>query len=138
MPERRRPAQTILAFDPGQHRIGVAVADRLVGTGRPLEVLKAHHGQPDWEGVRRLLEAWEPDALVVGVPRHADGSASASTEAAQRFARRLHGRFGMPVHEVDERLSSWEARQRTASPEAPVDDAAASVIAETWLREEAS
>jgi len=144
---------TLLGFDYGRLRIGVAVGQTITGQARPLETLRCPNaGQPDWSGVERLLREWAPAALVVGRPCHADGSDSAITAAAERFARQLEGRFGLGVHLVDERLSSVEAEQRLAqsggnnggarrggksksirnSKEA-VDMMAACVILETWL-----
>lgn len=142
MPETGRRAETLLAFDAGRHRIGVAVGERMLGTGRALEVLRARQGQPDWQRVAGLIQHWKPDALVIGVPRHADGTDSDSTALARKLAGRLHGRFGLPVYEVDERLSSHEAAERRHSrggtdSDAPLDDEAAAVILETWFRAEA-
>lgn len=133
---------TLLGFDYGTRRIGVAVGQTITGTATPLETLRCPHpGQPDWTAVERLLRDWKPDAVVVGHPRNADDSDSAVTRAAERFARQLHGRFGVPAHLMDERLSSREAENRLKasggkkarqSREA-VDMMAACVILETWL-----
>lgn len=99
-----------LGFDFGQLRIGVAVGDAITGSARPLCILLT--GQSYWDAIARLIAEWRPDGLVVGVPRHADDTANAITDAALRFSRQLHGRFRLPVATIDERLSSWEAEQR--------------------------
>lgn len=131
---------TYLGFDYGSQRLGVAVGQSLTRSARPLITLACRAGQPDWAQVERLLGEWKPAALVVGVPRHEDGSASDSSEAAERFARRLAGRFGLPVHTVDERLSSHAAEQalgaRARRDKASIDSLAAAVILETWLAEQ--
>ncbi len=132
----------MLAFDPGEQRIGVAVGETVTGTARALVTLRARSGQPNWDEVARLLDRWQPEALVVGVPRHDDGTASASTARAEQLARRLHGRFGLPVRTVDERLSSHEARQRLSRSEArrdpgAVDREAAAIILESYFLETA-
>ncbi len=130
-------AITVLAFDYGLGHIGCAVGQSLTGTARPLAVLKARQGQPDWSAVEKLIGEWRPDTLLVGLPLNMDDSEGALCVAARRFARRLHGRFGVPVLMVDERLSSREAKARAGHREsyrdAPVDDIAAQVILETWL-----
>lgn len=139
-------AGTFLGFDFGLRRIGVAVGESVTGSARPLQTLPARDGQPDWERVQALLQDWRPHALVVGIPRHADGSAATVTAPAERFARRLQGRFGLPVHTIDEHLSSHAAEQALAErgrggarlarrPEA-VDSLAAAIILETWFAEQ--
>lgn len=139
------PTEAYLGFDFGLQRIGVAVGQALTRTAQPLTTLAAQQGQPDWEAVARLIADWRPAALVVGVPRHDDGSPLSVTEPARRFGRRLHGRFGLPVHEVDERLSSRAAEdhlaehgrggRRLSKNKGAIDRLAAAVILETWLAE---
>ncbi|HAS50628.1 MAG TPA: Holliday junction resolvase RuvX [Gammaproteobacteria bacterium] len=127
-----------LGFDVGRLRIGVAVGDTLTGSARPLCILPTRQQRPDWEAIARLMVEWRPDGLVVGVPRHADDTANAMTDAALRFCRQLHGRFHLPVATMDERLSSWEAEQRQSATTgrrrknpAHLDAQAAAVILET-------
>ncbi len=139
MPEQPRRQGTILAFDFGTKRIGVAIGNTLTGTARPLTVLKANDGAPDWQQLTTLVTQWQPVQLVVGLPLNMDGTESELSTRARRFANRLGGRLSLPVATVDERLSSFEARgeimrseQRPgARPE--VDALAASLILETWL-----
>lgn len=136
------PWRIALGFDFGQRRIGVAVGGTLTGAARPLCILPTRQQHPDWEAIAGLIREWRPEGLVVGVPRHADHSASAMTEAALRFSRQLHGRFRLPVATIDERLSSWEAEQRhfaTAQPRRndPIrfDAEAAALILQSWLNQ---
>jgi putative Holliday junction resolvase len=131
---------TVLAFDFGLRQIGVAVGNTLLGTTQPLSILRARDGQPDWQRVAELLTEWQPRQLVVGDPLNMDGSDSELCHSARRFARRLHGRFGLPVTLVDERLSSFEAKQisRDAGHRGdfrrdPVDSMAAELVLRTWL-----
>lgn len=136
--------ETVLGFDFGERKIGLAVGQSVTGTATPLTTLPATHGQPDWQRVAALIGEWRPQALVIGLPLHMDGSESDITTAARRFGRRLHGRFGLPVHEVDERLSSEAARARIAeqreagrkrSKHGDRDAMAACLILEDYLRQ---
>ncbi len=125
----------VLAFDYGLRRIGVAVGNPLGATTRALAPLPARDGVPDWEAVRRLLTEWAPSLALVGLPLNMDGTPSVMSERAARFARRLHGRFGIRCELVDERLSSFEARGRLrdGGQRASVDSVAACVILEGWF-----
>ncbi len=137
-----------LGFDFGRLRIGVAVGEALTGSARPLCTLQVRQQRPDWAAIARLLADWRPDALVVGVPRHADETANAVTEAALRFSRQLQGRFHLPVATIDERLSSWEAEQRGIEAATTgrrrrhsvttLDAHAAAIILETWFNQQRS
>jgi putative Holliday junction resolvase len=138
MPNAHRRA---MAFDYGTRQIGVAVGQTLTGSAEPLTNLRARDGVPDWDQLARLIREWEPHVLVVGLPLNMDGSASDMSERAARFARRLNGRFQLPVETVDERLSTFEAKQhlkdqgRTPSSyrDDPVDSLAAALLLQTWL-----
>ncbi len=132
--------RTIVAFDFGLRQIGVAVGNVGLGTSQPLQVLSAREGIPDWEAVSALVEAWQPELLLVGDPLNMDGSASELCPRARKFAKRLHGRLGLPVTMVDERLSSFEAKEvsrerghRGNYKSKPVDSLAAEIILRTWL-----
>ena len=127
---------TVLCFDHGQKRIGVAVGQAVSGTATPLEIIKARQGKPDWERIRYLVDEWRPGAFVVGRPLTMDGEIQEATEAAEKFARQLHGRHPLPLHFADERLSSYEAQQRLKSSY-NIDDHAAQLILETWFSENA-
>ena len=130
---------TALAFDFGVGQIGVAVGQTLTGSASPLSVLRARDGQPDWSQIESLLKEWRPDLLLVGLPLNMDGSESVFCARARKFARRLHGRFGLAVKMVDERLTTREAKARAAPRESyrdhPVDNLAAQILLESWLNE---
>lgn len=135
--------QRLLGFDYGTRQIGVAVGQTLTGNAQPLCVLKARDGIPDWQQIAALIDEWKPDALVVGLPLNMDGTPSDMSARAQKFARRLEGRYHLAVHCVDERLSTFEAKQtlrdarRTPSSyrDDPVDALAAALLLQTWLGE---
>jgi putative Holliday junction resolvase len=129
-----------MAFDFGLRQIGVAVGNAELTTTQPLSILRARDGVPDWSAVGRLIEEWQPDLLVVGDPLNMDGTASELGARAGKFARRLEGRFNLPVAMVDERLSSFEAKQNSREQghrgdyrKQPIDSLAAELILRTWL-----
>ncbi len=134
---------SILAFDYGTRKIGVAVGQHITGTASPLAAITARDGVPDWDGIEALLQQWQPAECLVGIPFNMDGSESEMSARARRFANQLRGRFGLICHEVDERLSSREARDaqrqrdqrrgRKHDPRTNVDSLAACVILEAWL-----
>ena len=121
---------SFLAFDFGLKRTGVAVGNRLTRSATPQPTIRAE-GEARWAPIASRLAEWQPDALVVGVPFHPDGAAHENTRRAQRFARQLRGRFGLPVFEVDERYSTTEAHAQGARD---ADAAAAAIILEQFLR----
>ena len=135
-----------LGFDFGRVRIGVAIGEAVTGSARPLCVLPTRQQQPDWVAIARLIQDWQPDRLVVGVPRQADDSANAVTEAALQFSRQLSKHFRLPVATIDERLSSWEAEQRCFESipmkrrrsDQCLDAQAAAVILESWFNHQRS
>ena len=139
MPEAGR----ILGFDYGEQRIGVAVGQRITGTATPLTTLTSRDRKPDWDAISDLIQEWKPEALVVGMPYHLDGSESEMSERIKKFCRQLNGRYGLPVHQVDERLSSAEAEQtlklqrqqgrRKKINKQEIDQLAAAVQLESWL-----
>lgn len=104
--------RTILAFDYGARRIGVAIGNTVTGTARPLQTVIEQVSARRFARIGALLSRWHPDSLVVGRPLHPDGTPHQVTVAAERFARQLNGRFGLPVQLVDERYSTVEARAR--------------------------
>lgn len=129
-----------MAFDFGQRQIGVAMGNCLLGTTTPLAILRAKNGVPEWRALEHLVAEWRPDLLVVGDPLNMDGSESELSAQAARFARRLHGRLGLEVVMVDERLSSYEAKSNSREQghrgdfkRQPVDSLAAELILRTWL-----
>jgi putative Holliday junction resolvase len=122
--------QSFLAFDFGIRRTGVATGNSLLRQASALTTVAAE-GEARFAPIARLIADWQPDALVIGVPVHPDGAPHDNTRRAQRFGRQLHGRFGLTVHEVDERYSTTEA---IASGAADVDAASAAVILDQFLR----
>ena len=121
---------SLLAFDFGTRRVGVAVGNSLTRTAQALTTVAAE-GDERFAAIGKLIKEWRPDALVVGVPFHPDGAEHDNTRRARRFARQLHGRFGLTVHEVDERYTTTEAHAQGA---ADVDAASAAIILEQFLR----
>jgi putative Holliday junction resolvase len=121
---------SFLAFDFGLKRTGVAYASRLLGQAQAQGTVTAS-GDARWPLIAQHIERWQPDALVVGVPYHPDGAAHENTALAKKFARQLHGRFSLPVFEVDERYSTTEAKSDGAKD---VDAASACVILDQFLR----
>ncbi|WP_457439537.1 Holliday junction resolvase RuvX [Pseudomonas sp. TE3786] len=137
-----KPLRLLLGFDYGTKQIGVAVGQVITGQARELCVLKAQNGVPDWQKVEALVREWQPDAIVVGLPLNMDGSPSEMSERAEKFARRLNGRFNLPVHTHDERLTTYAAKgerlqqgQRGGYKDNPVDALAAALLLEGWLAE---
>lgn len=136
--------QTVLAFDFGLKRIGIAAGDTLTATAAPRPAVAVHQQGPDWTAITREVRMLSPRLLVVGAPYNADGTPGALAPAARRFAAELERRFGLPVNLVDERWSSLEAtaalkaqrssgeRKRRVRKE-DIDSAAAAVILERWL-----
>lgn len=127
-------SRTLLAFDFGGKRIGVAVGQTLTGTATALTTVAVRQQKPDWEAISKLLQEWQPDALVVGIPLTMTGEPQPMTDRAKAFARKLEGRYHLPVYGVDERLSSRAARDRLRSSH-DIDPEAARIILETWLNE---
>jgi putative holliday junction resolvase len=121
--------QSFLSFDFSLRRVGVASGNSLTRSATPLATI-TQEGDARFEAIGRLIREWQPQALVVGVPSHPDGAAHDNTARARRFARRLAGRFGLPVHEVDERYTTAEARSLGAADE---DAMAAALILDQFL-----
>lgn len=133
--------QTLLAFDYGRKRIGVAVGQQITQSATPLTTVRARDGKPDWDAINRLIAEWKPDALVVGIPYHMDGSEQEMTRAARRFCRQLEGRYRLAVHRVDERLTSYMVEStlsETGELQQDIDPLAARLILEDWLQRKES
>ncbi len=134
---------TVLGFDVGSRRIGVAVGSAFGHGARALAVVDVHNNAPDWNAIEKLVKEWKPDGLVVGDPLTLDGGDQPNRKRAQAFARELKARYQLPVVLIDERSSSQEAAQRFALDRAEgrkrrrdaaaLDAVAAAVIVERWL-----
>jgi putative Holliday junction resolvase len=129
----------LMGFDYGTHKIGIAVGQALTGTATALTTLGMVNRKPDWHGIEKLLDEWQPQALVVGHPFEMTDREANNAAGAKKFARQLHGRFQLPVHMADERLTSREAWSRLGSDAGKdptrVDAFAAKLILETWLND---
>jgi len=134
---------TVLGFDVGSRRIGVAIGSAFAVAARALAVVDVRGSEPDWDAVARLVREWRPQGLVVGDPLTLEGEDQPNRKRAHAFARQLVQRFGLPVVLVDERSSSVEAARRFAKERADgrkrrrdaanLDAVAAAVIIERWL-----
>jgi len=124
-----RNTRSYLAFDFGTRRVGVASGNALTGTATPLATID-QRGEARAAAIAALVAEWRPDELVVGVPFHPDGAPHANTSRARRFARELAERFKLPVHEVDERYTTTDARRGGV---ADLDAAAAAIVLEQHL-----
>jgi putative Holliday junction resolvase len=130
---------TLLGFDFGPRKIGVAVGQLVTGSASALTTVRSRRDKPDWERIGQLVSEWRPQAAVVGLPFNMDDTEGEVAPGARRFARQLQGRFGLEVHLVDERLTSLEAQRRLgkgATSREAIDAMAAKLILETWLGEQ--
>lgn len=135
--------ETILAFDFGMRRIGIAVGQQITQSASPLGVVANGENGPDWSHIASLLDEWRPARLIVGMPWHADGSRSETTTLVESFIAQLR-RFEIEVETVDERYSSVEATQQLKDARLSgakgriskemIDSGAARLIAERWLK----
>lgn len=124
--------QTLLGFDFGTHKIGVAIGNTLTGQATPLEIIHGEVRERRFARIAELLTQWQPQRVVVGLALDRDGGEQAATARCRRFANQLQGRFGLSVVLVDERGSSMEAQALLGSSAA--DDAyAAAVILQRYL-----
>ena len=141
--ESRADATTVLAFDFGTRRIGVAVGNTVIGIAHPLTTIETEANAARFAAIETLIAQWQPGLLVVGRPVHADGTAHATTARAERFARQLEGRFALPVVYADERYTTCaadvalaEAGLRGTARRAARDAAAAQLILQAWFDDE--
>ena len=131
----------LLGFDFGMKRIGVAIGQTVTRTARPLETLPAKEGIPNWSVMEKLFSKWQPSAIIVGIPLNMDGSEQPITRHARHFAESLRQRYQLPVHEMDERLTTKDARERLfaeggykALQNGQVDQVAAQLILQNWFQ----
>ena len=135
----------IMGFDYGTRKIGIAVGQLITKTANPIAIISARDGIPDWSEIEKLILEWQPAQLVIGLPLNMDQTESEMSRRALKFARRLTGRFNIPHHTIDERLTSREARSfhesHSSTQRGPagrsqdeIDDIAAKIILESWLK----
>jgi putative Holliday junction resolvase len=138
MPEAH--TQIIVGFDFGSKHIGIAVGQTLTKTAHALTSIPAQKGIPRWETISQIIKTWKPHALVVGIPYNMDGTEQPLTHAARAFIQQLIEHYGLPVHGMDERLSTVEARAALfakggykALKKTAIDSLSAQLILESWL-----
>lgn len=135
-------ARTVLGFDYGARRIGVAVGQEITGTAHALCTLPSRNAAPDWDAIAALIREWRPDLLVIGMPHNMDERPHPLAETVRAFGLALQARYNLPVEWIDEKLSSREAEQQLAESQGAksrrrdkteIDKLAAQVILQTWL-----
>ena len=131
---------SVIGFDFGLKRIGLATGQTITGTASPLVTLQAVNQTPDWKNIEVHIRQWKPDALIVGIPYLLDGGESDITRAACNFCKSLEQRFNLPVYTIDESLSSFEAEQQLKQKmkiakhnKHEIDKMAAAIIVQSWL-----
>ncbi|MRR08580.1 Holliday junction resolvase RuvX [bacterium] len=134
------PSGTVLAFDFGLKRIGVAIGEMMLGQARPLATIAQEANDARFAAIGRLIEEWQPATLIVGLPLTVDGEEHEMSARCRRFAHQLEGRYRLPVRLVDERFSSVTAEERLAGRgldwrqrKQAVDAEAATVILQDWF-----
>ncbi|MEN9898114.1 MAG: hypothetical protein RLZZ66_1763 [Pseudomonadota bacterium] len=140
-PLMRQTQDTFLGFDFGTKKIGVAVGQLTTATANSLQTLRSPNEAPNWQAIEGLVKEWEPVGFVVGISRQQDGSDNPVTPRMLKFCRQLNGRFNLPVHQQDEMLSTFEAKQllfddvhvNATKLWAVQDELAAQLILQTWL-----
>lgn len=132
----------IIGFDYGLKNIGVSIGQTITLTASEQPSLKARDGIPNWQELEALFKEWQPDYVVIGLPLNMDGSESELCTRVKKFANRIHGRFGLKVELMDERLSTREAKQEAITRghkgnygQNPIDAIAARLILESWLNQ---
>jgi putative Holliday junction resolvase len=137
---------TVLGFDFGTKYIGVAVGQTITHLATPITSIPALDGVPDWAVVKQLVDSWKPDLLLVGIPLNMDGTEQPMTTYARHFSVILKQKTGLKIVEIDERLSTWEAKQRVLAQkkhknprsQAALNDinaTSAAILVEQWLLE---
>ncbi|MGO2479621.1 MAG: Holliday junction resolvase RuvX [Pseudoalteromonas sp.] len=110
----RKPVgeRTVMGFDFGTKSIGIAIGQELTGSARSLTAIKANDGIPNWDNIKKHVDDWQPDLLVIGLPLNMDGTTQEVTFKAKKFANRLHNHTGLPIETQDERLTTADAKAR--------------------------
>ena len=131
---------SVLGFDYGKKRIGLATGQTITCSATPCKTINQVDGNPDWPAIEAELQQWKPQALIVGMPYHTDGSENKMTARVRQFAYELEKRFKLPVFEINEALSSQQAEETlkqsikiTQQNKAEIDKMAAAIIVQRWL-----
>ena len=131
---------SVVGFDYGKKRIGIATGQTITGSATPCTTLNQVDGNPDWSAIEAEIRQWQPQALIVGMPYHTDGSENKMTAAARHFCYELKKRFNLPVIEVNEALSSEQAEEILKQEmkinkqnKHEIDRIAAAIIVQRWL-----
>ena len=135
---------TVLVFDFGLQRTGVAVGNTIVGTASAIETLQSVNSKPNWQGITKLIDEWKPAQLVVGMPKQLDGTDTPLNDKIIKFCNQLNGRYNLPVAQANEQFTSIEAgrrlkevrqagRKKKVSKE-DVDQLSAVIIFENWFQ----
>lgn len=135
---------TVLIFDFGLKRTGVAVGNAIVGTASPEDTLISNNGKPDWQGITRLVDKWSPTQFVVGMPKQLSGDDTELSAPITKFCNQLKGRYNLPVSQANEQFTSIEAGQRLKQVrqagrkqkvrKEEVDQISAVIIFENWFQ----
>lgn len=136
--------RTIIAFDFGTLSIGIAIGQEITAIARPLTAIKAKDGKPNWLDIEKIIQEWQPELAIVGLPLNMDGTEQPISNKARKFANRLHGRFGIQVKLHDERLTTIEARAQLfnqggyrALNKSKIDSISAVITLESWFEQHA-
>ncbi len=140
MTDKTKTPSTLLGFDFGTKSIGVATGQMITATAQPLAAIKANDGIPNWNIVEKVINDWQPDLVVIGLPLNMDGSEQTITQRAKKFANRLNGRFGVKTALQDERLTTASAKEfifthggYKALDKGKIDSVSAALILESWM-----
>lgn len=133
-----------LGFDFGNKKIGIAVGQLITKTASSLATIRSVKQVPNWEKIALFIKEWQPQGLVVGVSRQANGNDNPITPSMLKFCRQLNGRFNLPVFQIDEALSTFEAKQmlyddiqvNASKLWAVQDQLAAQLILQSWLNQQ--
>ncbi len=125
-------ADLAMGFDFGSSKIGISIGQSLTSTATALTIIRAQDGIPDWDSLDKLVSEWQPKVFVVGLPLNMDDTMSDMAKAATRFSRRLNGRYHIRAEMMDERLSTFEAKEFSGQ----IDAIAAKLILESWLTQQ--
>lgn len=137
-------SDSYLGFDFGNKKIGLAVGQLTTKIASPLETIRSPNQVPNWQRIAQLIQEWQPEGLIVGVSRQADGSDNIITPRMLKFCRQLNGRYNLPVFQVDEALTTFEAKQMLYDDVqvsagklwAVQDQLAAQLILQSWLNQQ--